>query len=314
MKKNAVFKIDIPVSCHESWDEMSPTEQGRFCGQCTKKVVDFTTWNEKEIVQYMRASYQPVCGRFRNGQLNRDLLHIEKERANALLPALIVSTALAAGIATNASASENSISQKPLPVQTTTTMVNAAPADTTGEDIDSVRAVASPLCEEFKSVRTFIGDTVIFDDNVKHKIENKQTDHFPDARLIIDANPDEVIFNRAIEHLVPNPIWSELSILGDIKDLADVSFAPAPLDYQFKGEEDGLKRWVDNIVEGPTDVEYTMGMIGMPVPPSPYDIQGRSEAAKSTITSRPKPFSCYPGVLFIQSELYKSRMGEKQKK
>jgi hypothetical protein len=62
--------VSIAKPCHESWERMTPEEQGRFCGQCCKVVVDFTSMNENQIVDYLsRNREQRVCGRFRTEQV-----------------------------------------------------------------------------------------------------------------------------------------------------------------------------------------------------------------------------------------------------
>lgn len=137
MERTPVFKINIPSPCSQSWDDMSPAEQGRFCGQCTKTIVDFTTWSDKDIAQYIRGSKEKICGRFTDDQLDRNLLHVERERTNALVPAILISTALAVGIAGNASANENSIADKQSSVQVDNRMDGA---DTTGVDTVHVPA------------------------------------------------------------------------------------------------------------------------------------------------------------------------------
>ncbi len=111
MKKKPVFQINIASPCMEAWSDMTPVEGGRFCDSCTKKVIDFSTWTDNEIVQYVRNN-QSACGRFLDSQLNRNLLHLEKERANSFIPALLVSTALAAGVASNVSAGTKTESSK----------------------------------------------------------------------------------------------------------------------------------------------------------------------------------------------------------
>ena len=50
--KNIQFKIDDP--CHEDWNQMMPETNGRFCGSCTKSVVDFTGMSDFSIVNYLQ--------------------------------------------------------------------------------------------------------------------------------------------------------------------------------------------------------------------------------------------------------------------
>jgi hypothetical protein len=65
--------VQIPQPCHERWDEMQPTEQGRFCASCQKTVVDYTALSDQELVQLLSKIPETSCGRFRNEQLNRQL-------------------------------------------------------------------------------------------------------------------------------------------------------------------------------------------------------------------------------------------------
>jgi len=63
--------ITIPEPCHENWQAMTPNEQGRHCAQCCKTVIDFSGWEQQEILYYLKAHQSDhVCGRFRNDQLN----------------------------------------------------------------------------------------------------------------------------------------------------------------------------------------------------------------------------------------------------
>ena len=63
------YKITIPESCHEDWNKMTPNDNGRFCGSCSKNVVDFTNMLPDEIQLYFQQNSN-VCGRFKNSQLN----------------------------------------------------------------------------------------------------------------------------------------------------------------------------------------------------------------------------------------------------
>ncbi|WP_080058154.1 hypothetical protein [Spirosoma aerolatum] len=65
--------IHIPKPCHERWEGMQPTEQGRFCASCQKTVVDYSALSDQELVQLLRNTSGQICGRFRDDQLNRAL-------------------------------------------------------------------------------------------------------------------------------------------------------------------------------------------------------------------------------------------------
>ena len=78
--KNKNIHLDIPSPCHEKWSEMTPAEQGRFCNQCAKNVIDFTKMSDRQIIQILETN-QSVCGRFHPEQLNRPLGQIPHYRA-----------------------------------------------------------------------------------------------------------------------------------------------------------------------------------------------------------------------------------------
>ncbi len=66
--------VRIPIPCDENPDSMASHEKGWFCKACSKVVYDFTGKSDEEIHMFFMAHRgQEVCGRFRNGQLNRPL-------------------------------------------------------------------------------------------------------------------------------------------------------------------------------------------------------------------------------------------------
>lgn len=74
------FQLQVAEPCHENWENMTPVEQGKFCGSCQKQVVDFTTMNDRQIAEFFKKpTTGSVCGRFMNDQLERDI-EIPKKR------------------------------------------------------------------------------------------------------------------------------------------------------------------------------------------------------------------------------------------
>ena len=62
--------ISINKPCQENWAEMTPDQQGAFCGKCLKTVIDFSTKSLSEIKDFFSAiQEQKVCGRFETEQL-----------------------------------------------------------------------------------------------------------------------------------------------------------------------------------------------------------------------------------------------------
>lgn len=66
------MEITIQEPCSEDWSNMSATQQGAFCQQCAKEVIDFTGKSSLEIKQTLAlkvASKTSICGRIENRQL-----------------------------------------------------------------------------------------------------------------------------------------------------------------------------------------------------------------------------------------------------
>jgi len=92
---------------------MTPVEQGRFCGSCKKKVVDFSVMSDKDLLEYIsKLAGQNTCGRFSNHQLNTNIKATESKRRfswayvwNVLLASLLATETYAGG--------QSSIKKKP---------------------------------------------------------------------------------------------------------------------------------------------------------------------------------------------------------
>jgi hypothetical protein len=72
------IQLSIPTPCHEDWQQMTPSEQGRFCGACQKTVVDFTNMSDNQIIAYFKEPRASVCGRLHPDQINRDITQPKK--------------------------------------------------------------------------------------------------------------------------------------------------------------------------------------------------------------------------------------------
>ncbi|NOS94710.1 MAG: hypothetical protein HOP30_22595 [Cyclobacteriaceae bacterium] len=66
--KNSIT-LSIPQTCTEKWSSFTPTAKGGWCGSCKKEVVDFTTMNDQQIIDYFNKSTESTCGRFQMSQL-----------------------------------------------------------------------------------------------------------------------------------------------------------------------------------------------------------------------------------------------------
>ena len=59
-----------PKYCGQDWLDMTPTDGGRICGQCSKTIVDFSkmTWADIERIQHQNNN--SVCGMYAPKQLD----------------------------------------------------------------------------------------------------------------------------------------------------------------------------------------------------------------------------------------------------
>lgn len=63
-------RIPKPKHCGQNWLEMNPTDGGRICGQCDKKIVDFSKMSWVEIEKLQRQNNNGVCGMYNPRQLD----------------------------------------------------------------------------------------------------------------------------------------------------------------------------------------------------------------------------------------------------
>jgi hypothetical protein len=74
------LKITIPEPCHESWDQMTPKDNGRFCMSCSKTVIDFTLMLPNEVQHFfIQNQNKSICGRFKNEQLETVTIQIPSQ-------------------------------------------------------------------------------------------------------------------------------------------------------------------------------------------------------------------------------------------
>lgn len=77
---NNKHKITITEPCQENWDNMIPNENGRFCMNCAKTVIDFSLMLPEEIQHFfIQNQNEKICGRFKNSQLEAITIQIPIE-------------------------------------------------------------------------------------------------------------------------------------------------------------------------------------------------------------------------------------------
>ncbi|MEO0581150.1 MAG: hypothetical protein AAF135_02900 [Bacteroidota bacterium] len=71
---------EIPNPCHEDWQKMTPTDQGRHCAVCQKCVVDLTRTSTREIKHLLDRKDSELCIRIGQDQL-ASVNQLEREQA-----------------------------------------------------------------------------------------------------------------------------------------------------------------------------------------------------------------------------------------
>jgi hypothetical protein len=109
VKTNVMHKIKqiaIPTPCHQSWQQMETTGNGRHCSHCAKTVVDFSKMTNDEILTYLAGTGE-VCGRFSQTQLagiNDQLSVRELAKTPGWKRWLVAASLFGAGMASKANA------------------------------------------------------------------------------------------------------------------------------------------------------------------------------------------------------------------
>ncbi|HEX6431891.1 MAG TPA: carboxypeptidase-like regulatory domain-containing protein [Niastella sp.] len=75
MSRSISLTIQMNTPCGEDWSGMEPTEQGRFCNNCQKPVVNFVDLTNQEILQYFLEHPFPVCGRMQTSQRDQNFVN-----------------------------------------------------------------------------------------------------------------------------------------------------------------------------------------------------------------------------------------------
>lgn len=81
MSNNTII-VNIQNPCDEKWSKMQPHDRGKFCMQCSKEVIDFTKFDNSEIVRVIEQSNVRICGRFNVNQLNKELTNNKVSQNN----------------------------------------------------------------------------------------------------------------------------------------------------------------------------------------------------------------------------------------
>jgi hypothetical protein len=80
MKSSFVLKIEKP--CSENWSSMIVNDTGKFCSNCQKNVIDFSTCSDDEIIRVLEKLDGKICGRLKQSQLDRILVATKNRKVS----------------------------------------------------------------------------------------------------------------------------------------------------------------------------------------------------------------------------------------
>ena len=64
------YKLAITNPCQEDWNGMNVVDGGRHCKQCSKNVIDFSTYSKQAIIDFFVANKgKSICGRMKKSQI-----------------------------------------------------------------------------------------------------------------------------------------------------------------------------------------------------------------------------------------------------
>lgn len=134
--------IDIPVPCSAQWDKMAPNNNGRFCGECHKIVIDFTSLTNQQIINIISESPR-VCGKFETRQLAR-INDVLSRETTIMAPNTWKRIAIAAAVIWSIPQLKAEAQSQPATVQLRVVKDNSEPMRTTS-DTATYRTITGKL-------------------------------------------------------------------------------------------------------------------------------------------------------------------------
>jgi hypothetical protein len=189
--KNAFKKIEVKKPCAENWNKMTAVGQDKFCQSCSKMVIDFTQYSDKEILDFFNnQKHKKTCGRFEKTQLhaiNTQLTIDKKSHGNPFLMPILATTLLVASACNTTKKLEKTTCEKPI------SNVRIIEYGINSDSLSTTKIIGKVLDEQNEPLR---GVSVYIENS---KIGTK-TDFDGRFRLIVAKEPNETA-NLKIEYI-----------------------------------------------------------------------------------------------------------------
>ncbi|BDU24628.1 hypothetical protein [Flavobacterium sp. GSB-24] len=247
-------KITVPKPCHENWNTMSPSENGRFCISCSKTVVDFTSMLPDEIQSFfIRNQNKNVCGRFKKSQLDsitiqipNRVLHSQTRYHKMFLLALFI----AMGTTLFSCQNKDGKKQKIQNVEVVKDTITSSKEIVVGKSLKSNHLIPPPPQPKANQVK-FVKPKE--NDNLKsEKINDKKNN---DAKAVIKATPTGEVASETNAEF-PGGIEQFYNYFGkEFKKPENINIKNLKLNLSFAVEKNGSVSYlqctptIDNAIE-----------------------------------------------------------------
>ena len=158
------ISLAIPTPCHENWEEMTPMQNGKFCSNCQKKVIDFSLMSDREIIAYFEGQNGIVCGRMTQSQLARPLSYQPAKQTAALAKFVFSFLSILAV--------KNAVAQTPLYVTNAPISKHENMDIATTTEIDTTKAqdeiiIEGTVVDSIKNEGAYPANIILLDDSLK---------------------------------------------------------------------------------------------------------------------------------------------------
>lgn len=199
---NNKISLSVPKPCHEPWDGMMSVPGGKYCASCQKTVVDFREVPDADILEYLSVNAGPICGRFRNTQLNRLVAVAPPVQPSAAYKRYSIVLLLTAAML---QANSNAVfAQAPLKHKTNVT-ANARNNRTIGGGITKV---SGTVLGETSDIPQFLADVVVTIEHNGKQIGSTLTDTKGEFHITTRLlNNFEVVFRKEDWAVLRYPVF-----------------------------------------------------------------------------------------------------------
>ena len=211
--------LSIPQPCQQRWEEMEYNETGKYCANCQKTVIDFSSASDAVILSALQTN-KSICGRLSTNQLNRALIKPTEPNPTRIWIAASLLSIIGLGTPTA------NAQQSPVPIEQFPNIKETSP-DQTNKKLDKTNitgTVQDEMGHPFPAAYVQVKGTKIAattDVNGHFTIQTKKSDELLISFLGYEQKTVEIKNNSNLQ-IILNP--SEQMLLGEVLYIKKPSF------------------------------------------------------------------------------------------